>query len=236
MKIMFGFIKNKDGISIKLQDITNITDIYFDFLFLIVDEVTIYKGDIDIALRKTDDNQKALLLHLQDHWLVYHSMRGDLTAKETICNQYFSFPTAKLRYLKSRSELNDMDVDDLFQTIWLRVFLRLFNYNSKYRLSTWINQTLRTEFYLATKRKRKYLLSNDCVRLTLDTQQYNKRNYIDSWIDNDYISALLSMLSKREREIVVRYLLNKETKASISKNSKFQLLESVRFIYKHCEK
>ncbi len=215
-----GLLVNQKELAIKLQDVTNITDIYFDFLFLIVEKVIIYKDNIDIVLKKIDSSQKALLLHLQDHWLVYHSMRGDLIAKETIYNQYSSFLAAKLRYLKSRSNLNDMDIEDLSQTIWLRVFSRLSNYDSKYRLFTWINQILRSEFYLAIKRKQKYLLSNDCVRLTLDTNQYNKRNDIDNWMDNDYVSALLSVLSAREREIVVRYLLNNETQVSISKELK----------------
>ncbi len=227
-----GMIVNQKELAIKLQDVTNITDIYFDFLFLIVEKVIVYKDNIDIILKKIDSSQKALLLHLQDHWLVYHSIRGDLIAKETIYNQYSSFLSAKLRYLKSRSNLNDMDIDDLFQTIWLRVFSRLSNYNSKYRLFTWINQILRSEFYLATKSKQKYLLSNDCVRLTLDIKQYNKRNDIDNWMDNDYVSALLSVLSEREREIVVRYLLNNETQVSISKKLKISTTRTSQ-IYLH---
>jgi len=231
-----GLLVNQKELATKLQDNTNITDIYLDFLFLIVDEVTIYKGNIDIALRKIDDNQKALLLHLQDHWLVYHSIRGDLIAKETIYNQYSSFLAAKLRYLKSRSNLSDMDIEDLSQTIWLRVFSRLSNYDSKYRLFTWINQILRSEFYLATKRKQKYLLSNDCVRLTLDTKQYNKRNDIDNWLDNDYVSALLSVLSEREREIVVRYLLNNETQVSISKKLKISTTRTSQIYLQALEK
>ncbi len=231
-----GMIVNQKELAIKLQDVTNITDIYFDFLFLIVEKVIIYKDNIDIVLKKIDSSQKALLLHLQDHWLVYHSIRDDQTAKETIYNLYSSFLTAKRRYLKNRSNLNDMDIDDLFQTIWLRVFSRLSNYDSKYRLFTWINQILRSEFYLATKRKRKYLLSNDCVRLTLDTKQYNKRNDIDNWLDNDYVSALLSMLSEREREIVVRYLLNNETQVSISKKLKISTTRTSQIYLQALEK
>ncbi len=231
-----GMIVNQKELAIKLQDVTNITDIYFDFLFLIVENVIVYKGNIDIVLKKIDSSQKALLLHLQDHWLVYHSMRGDSTAKETIYNQYSSFLAAKLRYLKSHSNLNDMDIEDLSQTIWLRVFSRLSNYDSKYRLFTWINQILRSEFYLATKRKRKYLLSNDCVRLTLDTKQYNKRNDIDNWMDNDYVSALLSVLSEREREIIVRYLLNNETQVSISKELKISTTRTSQIYLQALEK
>lgn len=213
--------------SIKQSDIlhrinlmTNIIDLYLDFLFDIVEKITVYENDYEILLKEISSEYKTELLHKQDHWLAHHYMNGDKKAGDVLYTQHKPFLDKNLNYLKYRSSLNEADIEDLTQIIWLRIFSRISNYNSKYRFWTWMKQIIRSEFRLAVIRQQKDLVSGKYVDIALDDYQYRNRNNIDEWISNDYVDTLLSVLTAQEREIVVRYLLNSETQASISNEMK----------------
>ena len=82
-----GMIVNQKELAIKLQDVTNITDIYFDFLFLIVENVIICKDNIDIILKKIDSvsSQEELknLFNDMGYW------NTPITNKAWDCTQIF---------------------------------------------------------------------------------------------------------------------------------------------------
>lgn len=85
----------------------------------------------------------------------------------------------KLCHLQKISELNDADIEYLEQTVWLRAFSRLPDYNSQYRFWTWMKQIVRSEFCLINKLGKKYLISGDCLRIKTEELQTKISNDID---------------------------------------------------------
>lgn len=197
---------------------TNISDLYLDFLIEYVDFIEICEFDISVTLKEISKEKLTELLHKQDHWLAYYSMQSNIKAKELLFYKHEELLKNKLRHLQKISELNNADIEDLEQTVWLRVYSRLPNYNSQYRFWTWMKQIVRSEFYLIKKRGRKYLLSEECLRIKTEEIQMKSKNNIDEWISSDYVKSLLSVLDDREREVVIRHLLNGEKQNEISED------------------
>ena len=191
---------------------------YLDFLIEYVDFIEICEFDISVTLKEISKEKLTELLHKQDHWLAYYSMQSNIKAKELLFYKHEELLKNKLRHLQKISELNNADIEDLEQTVWLRAFSRLPNYNSQYRFWTWMKQIVRSEFYLINKRGRKYLLSEECLRIKTEEIQMKSKNNIDEWISSDYVKSLLSVLDDREREVIIRYLLNGEKQNEISED------------------
>ena len=124
----------------------------------------------------------------------------------------------RLRYYQSQYKLQDADIEDLEQTIWLKIYAGLDNYNSQYRFWSWMRQLLRTELQRLYKKGKRYLISDESVRLIVEKNQTSKKNNIDNWVDDENIRFLLSPLNDREREVLVRHLFKGETQVEIAKD------------------
>lgn len=111
-----------------------------------------------------------------------------------------------------------MDIEDLEQTVWLKVLSRLETYNSQYRFWTWMRIILQNAYYTILKYGRRYLLSESFLSTASDEQQIAGRNNIEEWELNSHVKALLSTLSEREQEIIVRHIFYDETLLSISQS------------------
>lgn len=201
-----------------------ITDLHLDFLIEYIDFIEVDDFEIKVCLKEIDQNTKTKLLHKQDHWLVQHSINGDVIAKETLYSKHYELLRKHLRYYQGQYHLNDMDIDDIEQSVWLKIYSNLENFNSKYRFWSWMRQLLRSELQRLYKYGKIYLISEECVSLQIDKNQLGITNDIDNWIDNENVKFLLTKLNNREQEILVRYLLNGETQVEISK--KFRVTKS----------
>lgn len=202
----------------------NITDLHLDFLVEYIDLIEVNDFEIRVLLKEIDPTTKTNLLHKQDHWLVQHSINGDDTAKEILYYKHVDILKKKLLYYQSQYKLQDADIEDLEQNVWLKIYSGLKNYNSQYRFWSWMRQLLRSELQRLYKKGKRYLISEECVSLQIDKNQLGITNDIDNWIDNENVRFLLSKLNNREQEILVGYLLNGETQVEISK--KFRVTKS----------
>ena len=61
-------------------------------------------------------------------------------------------------------------------------------------------------------------MSEYCLRIKTEEIQMKTKNNIDEWISSDYVKSLLSVLDDREREVVIRHLLNGEKQNEIIKD------------------
>ena len=104
------------------------------------------------------------------------------------------------------------------QNIWLKIYSNLESYNSQYRFWSWMQQLLRAELQRLCKHGKRYLISEESVRIQTDKNQFCKKNEIDDWISDEYIRSLIAVLTEREREILIRYLYKEETQLTISKD------------------
>lgn len=194
-----------------------ITDLHLDFLIEYIDFIEVDDFKIKVCLKEIDQNTKTKLLHKQDHWLVQHSINDDVTAKEVLYYKHVDILRKKLKYYQSQYKLQDADVEDIEQTVWLKIYSGLENYNSQYRVWSWMRQLLRAELQRLYKYGNKYLISDESVRLLIDKNQFCARNDVDNWISDEYAKSLIAVLSEQEREVLIRYLYKDETQLNISK-------------------
>lgn len=195
-----------------------ITDLHLDFLVEIVDHIDVGGARITVILKDISAEKKSELLHKQDHWLAHYSLMGESQAKEALYKQHVGLLKRKLYFLAKQSKLNHMDIEDLEQTVWLKVFSRLETYNSQYRFWTWMRIILQNAYYTTLKYGRRYLLSESFLSTSSDELQIAGRNNIEEWERSSHVNMLLSILSEREQEIIVRHIYYGETQLSISQS------------------
>lgn len=201
-----------------INDEANITDLHLDFLDEYVNSIEVSNLGIKVHMKEIDSITKTKLLHKQDHWLVQHSINGDARAKELLYDKHIELLKKKLKYFQMQYKLQDMDIEDLEQTVWLKIFSGLENYNSQYRFWSWMRQLLRSELQMLYKHRKRYLISDESVRLLMEKKLTAMKNNIDNWIDDENVKFFLLSLNNREQEILIRYLLNGETQVQISED------------------
>ena len=210
-------VKQSELIEIINQEAT-ITDLHLDFLIEYIDFIEVDDFEIKVSFKEINASTKTNLLHKQDHWLVQHSISGDVIAKETLYSKHYELLRKHLRYYQGQYHLNNMDIDDMEQNIWLKIYSNLESYNSQYRFWSWMRQLLRAELQRLCKHGKRYLISEESVRIQSDKNQFSTSNDIDKWISDEYIRSLIAVLTEREREILIRYLYKEETQLTISKD------------------
>lgn len=188
-----------------------ITDLYLDFLYEYVEFIAVEGFELKVSLKDIDSVTKTKLLHEQDHWLVQHSINGDVRAKEILYEKHINLLRKKLKYVQRQYRLQDMDIEDLEQTIWLKIYSKLENYNSQYRFWSWMRQLLRAEVQRLCKYGKRFLVSEESVRLLMEKNQACIRNNIDDWIDEESVKTLLSTLNDSERKVLIRYLVKRKS-------------------------
>lgn len=198
-------VKQSEIIEAINQEAT-ITDLYLDFLYEYVESITVDGFELKVSLKEIDSATKTKLLHKQDHWLVQHSINGDVRAKEILYEKHINLLRKKLKYAQRQYRLQDMDIEDLEQTVWLKIYSKLENYNSQYRFWSWMRQLLRAELQKLCKHRKRYLVSDESVRLLMEKNEASIKNDIDSWIDDESVKTLLSTLNDSERDAVMSYL------------------------------
>ena len=185
---------------------SSIVDLHLDFLWESIEHVEIDGYNIVVTMNEMIGERKSQFLRLQDYWLVQHSLCGDLKAREIIYSVHAPLVKKRLHHLGYTSSLNRRDLEDLEQTIWFRTFRLLSGYNGQYRLWTWMKLLIRTEFHRSYVRKKKEITSDDAVRIQYETRVTYGKSNIDRWVDNEHVNELLSVLSARERYVVIEYL------------------------------
>ena len=195
-----------------------ITDLHLDFLYEVVEHIDVNGAKIAVTTKEISAEQKSKLLHKQDHWLVHYCILGESLAKEILYEQHAGLLKRRLYFLAKQSKLNHMDIEDIEQTVWLKVFSRLEDYNSQYRFWTWMRVILRNTYYTTLKYGRRYLLSESFLSTASDELQIAGRNNIEEWEITDHIKTLLSVLTERELEIIIRHIYYGETQLAISQS------------------
>lgn len=185
---------------------STIVDLHLDFLWEAIDHVRIDGYNIVVTMDEIIGERKSQFLRLQDYWLAQHSLCGDSKAKEIIYSRHAPLVKKRLHHLGYTSSLNRRDLEDLEQTIWFRTFRLLSGYNGQYRLWTWMKLLIRTEFHRSYVRKKKEITSDDAVRIQHETRVVHGKSNIDRWVDNEHVNELLSVLSYRERYVVIEHL------------------------------
>lgn len=195
-----------DDLADAVNSVSTIVDLHLDFLWEAIEHVRIDGYNIVVTMEELTGERKSQFLRLQDYWLVQHSLCGDLKAKEIIYSVHAPLVKKRLHHLGYTSSLNQRDLEDLEQTIWLRTFRLLSGYNGHYRLWTWMRLLIRTEFHRSYVRKKKEITSDDAVRIQYEICSVHGKSNIDRWVDNEHVNELLSVLSDRERYVVIEYL------------------------------
>lgn len=193
----------------------NMVDLYLDFLPQTVEQIVVENGYLHVALREIDAEKKSKLLHLQDHWLCQHYMKGNQRAGEMLYNQHSPLLKRRLYFLQKASFLTKEDMEDMEQTVWLRTFAKMKSYDSRYRFWTWMKQIVRSEFSQTIKQKKRRLSETELAELSF--QSYPLCHNIDGWISDEYARFLPTDLTDREYKIVTRYLLAGDTQRSPAK-------------------
>jgi len=197
---------------------SKIADLHLDFLDEIVDRIDVGGANITVIMKDISAEKKSELLHKQDHWLAHYSLLGEAHAKEILYEKHAGLLKRELYFLSKRSKLNHMDIEDMEQTVWLKVFSRLETYNSQYRFWTWMRVFLRNAYYTTLKYGQRFLLSESFLSTASTEYQIAGRNNIEEWELNNHVKALLSALSERELEIIIRHIYHGETQLSISQS------------------
>ena len=218
-----------EDIAAKVSAVTRITDFYLDFLHEIVEKVTIYSSGISIKMQNISEVKRSELLHLQDHWLVYYSLQGDLRAKEQIVSQIGPLIKYHLYGLNRKGSLQKFDFEDLEQTIWLSVFSYLKSYNSKYRLWTWIKCIATRVYYKQIIKERKAFPSENIVRIS-DQRQRERPSNIDYWESCEYVRNLLQCLTAQESWVVVEYIFKQKPQNRLAREGNLKI-RNIRKVY-----
>lgn len=194
-----------DDLADAVNSVSTIVDLHLDFLWEAIDHVKIYGHSIVVAMEELDGETKSYFLRLQDYWLAHHSLQGDPKAKEVLYAIHAPLVKMRLHHLGYTYSLKHRDLEDLEQAIWLRTFRLLSSYNGQYRFWTWMRLLIRTEFHRSYVRRKKEITSDDTVRIQHETRAVHGKSNIDRWEDNEHVNELLSVLSDRERYVVIEY-------------------------------
>lgn len=195
-----------DDLAAAVNSTSTIVDLHLDFLWELIEHVEIDGYHIVVTMDEIIGERKSRFLRLQDYWLAQHSLCGDSRAKEILYSIHAPLVKKRLNHLGYTSSLNRRDLEDLEQTIWFRTFRLLSGYNGQYRLWTWMKLLIRTEFHRSFVRQKKEITSDDAVRIQHETRVIHGKSNIDRWVDNEHVNELLSVLSDRERYVVIEYL------------------------------
>lgn len=225
-----AFVICWEDIAAKVSEVSQITDLYLDFLHVAVEEITVCKSGMSVKLQRITGEKKSELLHFQDHWLVHHSLRGDIRAKEHIVLHTAPLLKRHLYALNRKASLQRNDLEDLEQMIWVSVFSYLRSYNSRYRLWTWIKCIATREFYKQLFKERKIYPSEDAVRIRSDKRQKERPSNIDYWESCEYVRNLLRCLTAQERRIVVEYVFKQKSQSVLAREGNFRI-PNIRRIY-----
>lgn len=100
--------------------------------------------------------------------------------------------------------------------IWERLFRYLPNYNGRYRMWSWMKMLIRTENYRMYLRRNKDMISEDAVRVQSEVRAGEKPSNIDRWMGNEHVAQLLSILTERERYVVIQYFFNHKSQKDLA--------------------
>ena len=195
-----------DDLADAVNSVSTIVDLHLDFLWEAIDHVRIDGYNIGVTMEELVGERKSQFLRLQDYWLAHHSLQEDAKARELLYSRHAPLVKKKLHHLGYTSSLKHCDLEDLEQAIWLRTFRLLSSYNGQYRFWTWMRLLIRTEFHRSYVCKKNEITSDDAVRIQHETRVVHGKSNIDRWVDNEHVNELLSVLSDRERYVVIEYL------------------------------
>lgn len=197
-----------DELAEAVAAVATITDLYLDFLWEAIAWVQINGYRLTVTMEEISGERMSNYLRAQDYWLARHSVMGDERAREAIYLQHEPLVKTRLRILHRKSPMKKQDVEDLEQAIWERLFRCLSNYNGRYRMWSWMKMLIRTENYRMYIRRNKDMISEDAVRVRSQAIAVQKESNIDRWMGNEHVSQLLSILTERERYVVIQYFFN----------------------------
>lgn len=193
----------------------NMVDLHLDFLPQAVEQIVVENEQLHVTLREINAEKRSELLHLQDHWLCQHYMKGDQRAGEMLYVQHSPLLKRRLYFLQRASSLTKEDMEDLEQTVWFRTFQKMKSYDSRYRFWTWMKQIIRSEFSHIIKQKKRRLREEVLADMSFQSNALSRN--IDGWISDEYVSFLLTDLTDREYKIVTRHLFAGDTQRSLTK-------------------
>lgn len=196
--------------------VTNITDLHLDFLWEAIAGIKIDGYRVTVTMEEISGKSKSNYLRAQDYWLARHSVMGDEKAKEAIYLQHLPLVKTRLRFLQRKSPLKQRDIDDLEQGIWERLFRCLSNYNGRYRMWSWMKKLIKTEYYRMYLRNKKEIHSEDVVRIQSEARTSLSESNIDRWMGNEHVTQLLSILTERERYVVIQYLFKNRSQKDLA--------------------
>ena len=191
----------------------NIVDLHLDFLPQVVEQIVAENTDLRIVLQEINAEKRTELLHLQDHWICRHFLDGDKRSGEILVCLHQPLLKKHLWFLQRASGLTKDEIEDIEQTVWLRAFSQIKNYNSRYRFWTWLKQIVRSVFKQTIKQKKKHLPETVFAERSFESVAMSHN--IDNWFSDEYVNFLLSQLTEREYKIVTRYLLEGDTQHSL---------------------
>lgn len=205
-----------DELAEAVAAVVTIMDLYLDFLWEAIAWVEIDGYRLTVTMEEISGERMSNYLRAQDYWLARHSVMGDERAREAIYLQHEPLVKTRLRILHRKSPMKKQDVEDLEQAIWERLFRCLSNYNGRYRMWSWMKMLIRTENYRMYIRSNKDMISEDAVRVRSQVKAVQKESNIDRWMGNQHVSQLLSILTERERYVVIQYFFNGRTQKDLA--------------------
>ena len=205
-----------DDLADAVNNASTIVDLHLDFLWDAINHVEIDGCHIIVTMVEVVGERKSEYLRHQDYWLAHHSLRDDPKAKEVLYAIHEPLVKMRLHHLGYTYSLKHRDLEDLEQAIWLRTFRLLSSYNGQYRFWTWMRLLIKSEFHRYYIRKRKEITSDDAVRIQHEKQVVCGNSNIDRWVDNEHVNELLSVLSDRERYVVVEHLFKHRMQKEIA--------------------
>lgn len=200
--------------------VNSITDLHLDFLWEAIERVEFDGAKIKVTMQHIIGEKKSSYLRLQDYWLAQHSMHGDMKAREMIyC--WLSTPLRRfLIYVGSKVQLQEWDIQDIEQSVWVRVFSSMQNYTGQYRMWTWVKWLAKKEVYKLISKRKEEIPSEDSVRIELESEQIEEISNIDYWMASEYVNDLMSVLSEQERKIVVDCVFKEKSQTVIARRLK----------------
>lgn len=205
-----------DDLAAAVAKVSTITDFHLDFLWEAIERINIDGCRIVVTMEEISGNRKTQYLRQMDYWLARRSVMGDEKAKEAIYLQHAPLVKTRLRFLQRKSPMKQRDVEDLEQAIWERLFRYLPNYNGRYRMWAWMKMLIRTEYYRMYLRHKKEMISDDVVRIQSEARSSQKVSNIDRWMGHEHVSQLLSILTERERYVVIQYFFNNRSQKDLA--------------------
>ena len=206
-----------EDLATAVNNVTTITDLHLDFLWEAIERVDIDGYKIDVTMEYITEERKSNFLRLQDYWLAQHSLRGDIQAREMIC-YWLSTPLRRyLIYVASKMQLQEWDIQDVEQSVWVRVFSSMQNYTGQYRMWTWVKWLAKKEVFKLISKRKEMVPSEDLVRIESETEQVQEISNIDYWTASEYVNNLMSILSEQERKIIVDCVFKEKSQTVVAK-------------------